>query len=135
MKTSKLSFTSRELLLPEDSWRELLRKSILSAPLKKWLVEWSQVVERANSPMDSDERKLLRYGHYLGWNRVRIALGKDRIGLGCSRKLRGSQTEKRRMVLAWMGNFNRRPTVMEWEIDWDTSAKTGRKWIDTLWGD
>ena len=37
-----------------------------SGKYRDWLNEWENW-DLACSPMDDNERKLIRYGHYLGW--------------------------------------------------------------------
>ena len=55
-----------DILLPYTEFK--LRMTEIK-PLGKyldWLNEW-ELWDLACSPMDDDERKLIRYGHFLGW--------------------------------------------------------------------
>lgn len=61
-------FTRDELLLDYAAWSDLSehRKKHLSADAREWLGAWT-LWDFACSPMDDSERRLLRYGHWLGW--------------------------------------------------------------------
>lgn len=61
-------FTGAELELPYLEWKSVSesRKPHLCADTRRWLAAWS-MWDLACSPMDDDERRRIRYGHYLGW--------------------------------------------------------------------
>lgn len=62
------SFKPSELLSSYPEFKKISenRKKTLNKETKKWLKEW-ELWDLACSPMDDNERKLIRYGHYLGW--------------------------------------------------------------------
>ena len=55
-----------ELLLGYTDWQEFLKTAEFSKNEKKWLGEW-ETYDLAASPRDDNERRFIRYGHYLGW--------------------------------------------------------------------
>lgn len=57
-----------KLLLPYLEWKDYINniKNELDKETLKWLKEW-ELWDLACSPMDDNERKLIRYGHHLGW--------------------------------------------------------------------
>lgn len=54
-----------ELLLSFTEFKRL-DKSKLNKETLKWLIEWN-IHDLAVSPIDDEQRKYIRYGHYLGW--------------------------------------------------------------------
>lgn len=61
-------FTPDELQLGYTAWKALSEslRPRLAPSVRSWLAEW-QLWDLACSPMDDNERRLIRYGHYLGW--------------------------------------------------------------------
>lgn len=61
-------FSGSELQLSYTKFKALAdsRKSTLDDEVKKWLWEWDRY-DFATSPRDDDERRLIRYGHFLGY--------------------------------------------------------------------
>ena len=59
-------FRPSELKLDYTEWVDLVSNRELASDLKKWLYCW-KAWDLACSPMDDDERRIVRYGHYLGW--------------------------------------------------------------------
>ena len=61
-------FLPSELLLSYDSFQSLVEqiKPYLSKADDYWLLTWERI-DLARSPMDDNNRRWLRYGHYLGW--------------------------------------------------------------------
>jgi hypothetical protein len=61
-------FAPDELQLGYTAWTRLSesRRKHLSAGVRAWLGAWN-LWDLACSPMDDKERRLIRYGHYLGW--------------------------------------------------------------------
>lgn len=62
------AFTRSELRLDYAAWTALAgaRRPHLTEESRKWLAEWD-AWDMACSPMDDAERRLIRYGHHLGW--------------------------------------------------------------------
>ena len=58
-------FTPTELQLPYPEWVGVATGS-MAPGLQAWLAKWN-LLDLAWSPMDDNRRRLLRYGHYLGW--------------------------------------------------------------------
>jgi hypothetical protein len=54
-----------DLLLPFIEFKQI-DKSKLNPKTLCWLKHW-ELFDLATSPRDDEERKLIRYGHYLGW--------------------------------------------------------------------
>jgi hypothetical protein len=61
-------FSLRDLEQPYLSWKSLVekRKPTLDKEVKEWLWKW-EMHDLACSPMDDNERRFTRVGHYLGW--------------------------------------------------------------------
>ena len=61
-------FNGEELQLPYTEWKALTdaRRNHLETSVRRWLYAW-ELVDLALSPMNDDERRSIRYGHYLGW--------------------------------------------------------------------
>lgn len=61
-------FTRGELVLRSKAWRALVhsRQEHLHPSVREWLAAWN-LWDLACSPMDDNERRMIRYGHYLGW--------------------------------------------------------------------
>lgn len=61
-------FTPDELCLPFPEWKALAeaRRPHLDPVTRQWLAAWG-VWDLHCSPMSDDDRRLIRYGHYLGW--------------------------------------------------------------------
>lgn len=61
-------FTRKELTLDYTEWSRLVgaRRRQLEPEVREWLVAW-ELWDLACSPMDDNERRRIRYGHYLGW--------------------------------------------------------------------
>jgi hypothetical protein len=61
-------FTPDELRLGYLEWKPLSeeRKPYLAERIRRWLADW-EIWDFACSPMNDDERRMIRYGHYLGW--------------------------------------------------------------------
>lgn len=66
--TESTGFTSTELLLGYHDWKELseFRLPHLRKEVRQWFAAWQQW-DIACSPMDDDERRVIRCGHYFGW--------------------------------------------------------------------
>lgn len=62
------SFTPSDLQLPYSEFQALCDKvgNDLSYYDVEWLTAW-EFWDLANSPSDDGKRRLIRYGHYLGW--------------------------------------------------------------------
>lgn len=60
--------TSSQLLLNYTEFTELTQKvkSELSVADQAWLAAW-EMLDLSISPMDDEQRKYMRYGHYCGW--------------------------------------------------------------------
>lgn len=60
--------TPSHLLLSYNEWKNFIHKEqkYFSFKAKDWLNEWNRL-DLSLSPMDDEERKHMRYGHYLGW--------------------------------------------------------------------
>lgn len=58
-----------ELLLSYTDFKELIKKvkPKLSKDDISWLGDWD-MLDLSFSPMDDEQRKFIRYGHYLGWH-------------------------------------------------------------------
>ena len=69
-------FNADELQLPFVAWKELSerRRASLSPEVRKWLGAW-RLWDLACSPMSDDERRNIRYGHYMGWFERQNATG------------------------------------------------------------
>ena len=63
-----IDFTPDELQLPYSEWKKLseARRAKLEPEVSQWLNEWC-LWDLACSPMNDDERRRIRYGHYLGF--------------------------------------------------------------------
>jgi hypothetical protein len=61
-------FAPDELQLRYTEWKALsnARRKRLSPGVLEWLARW-QLWDLACSPMDDEQRRRIRYGHYLGW--------------------------------------------------------------------
>lgn len=61
-------FSPGELRLPYHQWCNLVdsRKNVTAPDVRRWLAAWD-LFDLMCSPMDDNERGLIRYGHYLGW--------------------------------------------------------------------
>lgn len=59
-------FTKEQLTLGYSEWAELVRTSGVIGPVQHWLAQWTYL-DLTLSPMDDDERRFMRYGHYCGW--------------------------------------------------------------------
>ena len=61
-------FSPSELKSSYSKFKEVTNSKFdsLDDETKEWLSEWSRY-DLAISPIDDDERKVLRYGHHLGW--------------------------------------------------------------------
>jgi hypothetical protein len=69
MPTEQMSdFEPDELQLRYSEWKTLVeaRRAHLEPEVREWLDDW-QLWDLACSPMNDDERRRIRYGHYLGW--------------------------------------------------------------------
>jgi hypothetical protein len=68
MADETAGFTPDELTLGYTEWKRLVekRRKQLAPEVRQWLGRW-QSWDLACSPMDDNERRLIRYGHYLGW--------------------------------------------------------------------
>lgn len=66
-------FIANELTLPYKEWCTLVRERYpqLSTEVKEWLRKWDDW-DLALSPMNDDNRRYIRRGHYLGWFTGRI---------------------------------------------------------------
>lgn len=66
---SSLGFTTSQLLSPYHEWIEHASslEHRLRSETKQWLYEW-RMWDLACSPMSDEDRKRIRYGHYLGWH-------------------------------------------------------------------
>lgn len=64
----RAGFTPSELMLGYNDWKPLseARLKHLLPDVRAWLHAWKRW-DLACSPMDDNERRLIRYGHYLGW--------------------------------------------------------------------
>lgn len=65
----KTGISSKDsLMLDYLSFNKLCKekRNLLSSDVYAWLVSW-EMLDLSLSPMDDEKRKLLRYGHYLGW--------------------------------------------------------------------
>ncbi len=63
-----IGFNYSQLTSDYSDWKnivELSRKN-LNNDMKEWLSSW-ELWDLACSPMSDEERKLIRYGHHLGW--------------------------------------------------------------------
>lgn len=62
------SFKPSELLSSYPEFKKISenRKKTLNKETKKWLKEWN-LYDLAISPIDDNQRKYLRMGHYDGW--------------------------------------------------------------------
>lgn len=65
-------FNSSTLVLPYSNWRESIHivRDRLDPKDREWLGEWESL-DLAQSPMEDDERRFMRYGHYIGWMHAR----------------------------------------------------------------
>ncbi|EZP75015.1 hypothetical protein H839_15983 [Parageobacillus genomosp. 1] len=54
-----------DLLVPYSKWREINPEELTNEE-REWYREWESH-DLSVSPMSDEERKLIRYGHYLGW--------------------------------------------------------------------
>jgi hypothetical protein len=63
-------FSTNELQLPYAEWKALAevrgKHPQLHPEVRKWLHAW-RLHDLMSSPMDDDQRRVMRYGHYLGW--------------------------------------------------------------------
>ncbi|MCC6506369.1 MAG: hypothetical protein IT475_13095 [Aquimonas sp.] len=68
MEDQKTGFTPDELTLGYTEWKQLEneRRKHLAPNVRQWLGQWN-LWDLACSPMDDNERRQIRYGHYLGW--------------------------------------------------------------------
>lgn len=68
MEDHKTGFTPDELTLDYTTWSKLAkeRRIYLAPNVRHWLGQW-ELWDLACSPMDDNERRHIRYGHYLGW--------------------------------------------------------------------
>lgn len=62
-------FRPSELLADYSEWTKCaqLAEPSLCPDTREWLYEW-RMWDLACSPMDDDDRRRTRYGHYLGWH-------------------------------------------------------------------
>lgn len=69
MSDKTLGFKPSELRLGSEEWKSLSeeRAPHLRPETREWLGSW-EMWNLACSPMSDDERRLIRYGHYLGWH-------------------------------------------------------------------
>ena len=69
-------FSADELQLPFTKWKELSegRRTYLAPEVRRWLGRW-KAWDLACSPMNDDERRRIRYGHYMGWFERQDAAG------------------------------------------------------------
>lgn len=54
------------LLLSYTEFKKYTDENEITGELRQWLNEWESW-DLACSPMDDNERKLIRYGHFLGY--------------------------------------------------------------------
>lgn len=68
MEYQETGFTPDELTLGYTEWSRLAkeRRRNLAPEVLQWLGEW-ELWDLACSPMDDNNRRQIRYGHYLGW--------------------------------------------------------------------
>jgi len=61
-------FSPSELKSSYNKFEEIIKGKFdsLDDETKEWLSEWRRY-DLAISPIDDNERKNLRYGHYVGW--------------------------------------------------------------------
>lgn len=55
-----------DLKLPYSEWKKRLKEVELTDDVKQWLHVW-ELYDLAISPMDDEERRFIRYGHFIGW--------------------------------------------------------------------
>jgi hypothetical protein len=56
-----------ELLLSYTEFKSAVAGKVLNATERQWLYQW-ELWDLACSPMDDNERRFIRYGHYLGFH-------------------------------------------------------------------
>jgi hypothetical protein len=61
-----MGYTPAQLQLPYLAWK-VVEGTITDAHERAWLAAWKRW-DLACSPMPDSERRLLRYGHWLGWH-------------------------------------------------------------------
>lgn len=59
-----------DVMLPYNEFKARMDEIKPNGVDREWLDEWESW-DFACSPMDDNERKLIRYGHYLGWRGAR----------------------------------------------------------------
>lgn len=61
-------FTGDQLRLPFTEWKRLsdALRPRLRPEVRKWLGRW-EVLDLVFSPMNDEERRGMRFGHYMGW--------------------------------------------------------------------
>lgn len=55
-----------DLLLPYGGWEKRVTEVRLMESEKRWLHAWN-LHDLFTSPMDDEQRRYIRYGHYQGW--------------------------------------------------------------------
>lgn len=67
-QTTVTGFTPDELQLNFTAWSALVdsRRKDLDPNVREWLGRW-RTWDLFSSPMDDNERRMIRYGHHLGW--------------------------------------------------------------------
>lgn len=68
MEAQKTGFTQDELMLNYTAWSKLAkeRRNHLAPNVRKWLSKW-EIWDLYCSPMDDNDRRNIRFGHYLCW--------------------------------------------------------------------
>jgi hypothetical protein len=59
-------FTPEEIILCFDEFKKICKLKVLNKNSQNWLNSWS-LWDLSCSPMEDKDRRLIRYGHYLGW--------------------------------------------------------------------
>ena len=63
----RTTFSAMELLLPYMKFTELCDdRKMFARSLREWIAAW-ELYDLFYSPMDDDQRRFIRLGHYLGW--------------------------------------------------------------------
>lgn len=72
IKKPQEGLTPSLLHLGYEAWHQAIEelRPTLSNEDKEWLADW-EMWDLACSPMDDNDRRLIRYGHRLGWFRSR----------------------------------------------------------------
>ena len=70
--------TREELTLDYIAFKELCHNTPFDLDVREWLSDWGSW-DLACSPMNDNERKFIRYGHYLGWWQAKEAAGTAQI--------------------------------------------------------